>query len=89
MYKEYRDVPWYRRSGLVGAITFLGLVFSPAILFSCFVVLTGDVYKPKKDQTGNLTTWSYGNKIAAVIILLIHVALYAAILSGKISLPNS
>ena len=86
MYREYDDVPWYRRSGPVGTITFLGLCFGPAILFACIIALTGDVYTPKKDQSGNLITWSFGNKVAAVIILLVHVAFLAFVLTD--SLPR-
>jgi hypothetical protein len=85
MYKSYEDVPWYRRSGPVGAITFLGLCFGPAILFSCIVVLTGEVYTNKKDPSGNLITWSVGNKVAAVIILIIQVVFTFLMLSGKLS----
>jgi hypothetical protein len=86
MYKEYNDVPWYRRSGPLGTITFLGLFFGPAILFACIIALTGDVYTPKKDQSGNLITWSFGIKVAAVIILLVHVICFAFVLTD--SLPR-
>jgi hypothetical protein len=83
MYQRYEDVPWYRRSGPVGTITFLGIFFSPAILFACIIALSGDVYTKKKDATGKLITWSFGNKIAAVIILVIQVVFTYLILTGK------
>ena len=85
MYTRYEDVPWYRRSGPVGTITFLGLFFGPAILLSCIVALTGDIYTKKKDESGKLITWSFGNKIAAVIILVIQIVFTCAILMGKFS----
>ncbi len=81
-YSVYAQVPWYRRASIVGAITFLGLFCSPAILFACIVVLTGDVYYDKTDDQGQLKRWSFGNKVAAVIILIIQVALTVAMLSG-------
>ncbi len=84
-YASYLQVPWYRRSSIVGAITFLGLVCSPAILFSCFIVLTGDVYSDKIDENGQLKKWSFGNKVAAVIILIIQVVFTVAMLSGAFS----
>jgi hypothetical protein len=83
MYTLYEDVPWYRQSGPIGTITFLGLFFSPAILFACIIALTGDVYTKKKDASGNLITWSFGNKIAAVIILIFQIAFTYAMLTGK------
>ena len=84
-YASYAQVPLYRRSSIVGAITFLGLVFGPAILFTCFIVLTGDVYSDKVDQNGQLKKWSYGNKVAAIIILIVQVGVWVAILSGAFS----
>jgi hypothetical protein len=83
MYERYEDVPWYRRSGPVGTITFLGLVFSPAILFACIVALSGDVYTKKKDASGKLITWSFGNKIAAVIILVAQIVFTYCMVTGK------
>ena len=80
---DYAQVPWYRRASIVGAITFLGLVFGPAILFSCIVVLTGDVYYDKADEHGQLKRWSPGNKVAAVIILIINLAVTFAILTQR------
>jgi len=84
-YERYEDVPWYRRSGPVGTITFLGIFLSPAILFACIVALTGDVYTKKKDPSGKLITWSFGNKVAAVIILIVQVVFTYMMLTGKFS----
>jgi hypothetical protein len=84
MYERYEDVPYFRRSGPVGTITFLGLFFGPAILVAGIIALTGDVYTNKKDQSGKLITWSFWNKIAAVIILIIQIVFTYAILTGKL-----
>ena len=85
MYNTYVDVPWYRRSGPIGTITFLGLFFLPAAAFSCIIALTGDVYTKKKDASGKLITWSFGNKVAAVIILIVVIAIYALIYTGRLA----
>jgi uncharacterized membrane protein len=85
VYENYLDVPWYRRSGPIGTITFLGLFVLPAAIFSCIVALTGDIYTKKKDESGKLVTWSFGNKVAAVIILIIVTGLYALMWTGRIA----
>jgi hypothetical protein len=69
--------------GPVGTITFLGLFCGLAILAACIIVLTGDVYTPKKDASGKLIIWSIGNKVAAVIILVFQIALTVAVATGK------
>ena len=84
-YERYEDVPWYRRSGPVGTITLLGLFCSPAILFACIIALSGDVYTKKKDASGKLITWSFGNKIAAVIILIFQAVFTYLMVTGKFS----
>ena len=83
MYNNYGDVPWYRRFGPIGTITLLGLFFLPAAIFSCIIALTGDVYTKKKDASGNLITWSSGNKVAAVIILIAVIILYSLVFTGR------
>ncbi len=69
----------------MGTITFLGLVLAPAILLACLIALSGDVYTNKKDASGKLITWSFGNKIAAVIILILQVVFTYLYLTGKFS----
>jgi len=75
-YREYREVPWYRRSGSNGFLILLNLLsggFIPGTLLVCIFVLTGDIYYKHYDKDGNLQTWSWGNKIVAVILLLINI----------------
>jgi hypothetical protein len=50
----------------------LVLVFTPITLALCIIALTGDVYRKSYDQDGNLQVWGPGNKVAAVLILLIQ-----------------
>jgi hypothetical protein len=77
-YKSYEDVPWYRREP--GALVFLlALLFTPVTLALCIIALTGDVYKNAYDKEGRLEKWGVGNKIAAVLILLIQGGLTFAI----------
>ena len=82
-YKAYADVPWYRREP--GALTFLAaLLCTPVIIALCIICLTGDVYKYSYDNDGNLQVWGIGNKVAAVLILIIQTLVYVAVYSfGK------
>jgi len=71
MYQEYAKVPWYRRSSINSALLFLQLftwMFFPVSLWVCIVLLTGDIYHQKKNDLGNLKTWGFINKIAAIIL---------------------
>ena len=77
MDQEYNDLPWYRKSSNVSPITLLGLCCGPAIFVVCIIVLTGDVYYNKRDPAGNLTKWGAGNKVAAVIILILQIVFTA------------
>jgi hypothetical protein len=70
-YKTFDEVPWYRREP--GALVFLlALLCTPVILVLCVIALSGDVYRNAYDKDGNLITWGTGNKIAAVLILVIQ-----------------
>ena len=74
-YTTYEDVPWYRREP--GALTFLAaLLCTPVIIALCIICLTGDVYKKSYDKDGNLQVWGIGNKVAAVLILIIQAVVY-------------
>ena len=74
-YLRYEDVPWYRREP--GALAFVGVVFCGLITIAlCIICLTGDVYKKAYDQNGNLKVWGIGNKIAAVLILVLQFFIY-------------
>jgi hypothetical protein len=78
-YKTYEEVPWFRREP--GALVFLLALFcSPIIIALCVIALTGDVYKNSYDKEGNLAVWGIGNKIAAVLILIIQTAMYGMLL---------
>ena len=80
----FSNIPWYRRSAvnsfliLVNVLTG-GLV--PGILLVSIIVLTGDVYYYELDETGHVKTWSRGNKVTAIILLLINIAVLSWFLS--------
>jgi hypothetical protein len=79
-YESYEEVPWHRREP--GALVFLlVLLFLPITVALCIIALTGDVYRKAYDDDGNLQVWGPGNKVAAVLILLIQCfVIYAVIL---------
>jgi len=58
-------------------LALLGIFTSLGLVAVCIIVLTGPVYfdKPRKD--GTYKTWGWGNKVAAVILLVIFVGGYA------------
>jgi len=60
--------------GLLGLLTTLG------VIAVCISALTGPIYYNKRKKDGTLKTWSWGNKIAAVIILIIFIGGYAALM---------
>jgi hypothetical protein len=70
-YMTYKEVPWYRREP--GAVVlFFALWFTPVTVVLCFIALTGDVYKNSFDSDGNLQVWGRGNRVAAVLLLVLH-----------------
>jgi hypothetical protein len=74
-YLRYEDVPWYRREP--GMLAMVGVLFCGFItILLCVICLTGDVYKKAYDKDGKLVAWGMGNKIAAVVILLIQAFIF-------------
>ena len=70
-FRKYEDVPWYRREP--GTFAFIGVLFcNPITIALCLICLSGDVYKNGYDKDGNLKVWGIGNKVAAVLILLLQ-----------------
>jgi hypothetical protein len=70
-YKTYEEVPWHRREP--GALVFaMVLLFAPVTVALCLIALTGEVYRNAYDKHGNLEVWGPGNKMAAVLILLLQ-----------------
>ena len=75
-YRKYEDVPWSRRSGantafILTSVFTCGLI--PLTLWTCINLMTGDVYYNQKDTDGYLKTWSFANKVAAVLIVIFNV----------------
>lgn len=85
---SYEELPWYRKSPNLSAFVLLGLCCSPAILFVCIVVLTGEVYFNKRDKRGNLAKWSYANKVAAFIIMFFQVSVTVYQIYAFVHNPN-
>jgi hypothetical protein len=73
-YKSYFDAPWYRREP-GGLVFLLAIVFAPVTIALCVVCLTGDVYRNSYDEEGNLQVWGVGNKVAAVLILVVQIGI--------------
>jgi hypothetical protein len=71
----YQAVPWYRRSAVMSAFVLLGFCLFPPLLWAaCLVCLTGGVFYRRVRKDGTLARWSAGNKVAAVVILLVQAA---------------
>ena len=72
-YAEYRQVPWYRRSGAMTGLIVVGFVCVPPLLWAaCVICLSGVVYNDRVKKDGTLARWSAGNKVAAVVILVLQ-----------------
>ena len=81
-YKNYNDIPKYRRSG-VASVLLLTYFLTPIISLYAFFILpitygivlfaliTGDIFYNKKDENGNLKKWSKANKVVAWILFFI------------------
>jgi hypothetical protein len=75
-------------SGCIPFVSLLGIFTTLGVVSVCVVMLSGPVYYDKKRKDGTLRTWSAGNKVAAVILLLLFVGGYCALVyyqavSGK------
>jgi hypothetical protein len=74
--------------GCVPLVGLFGIFTTIGVIAVCAIVLTGPVYYDKKTKDGTLKQWSAGNKVAAVILLVLFVGGYGAIIywlysSGK------
>lgn len=68
-YANYKDVPWYRKSGISSILVLLG-IFSPSLWVVLLALITGDIYYNETDTDGNLKKWSMANKIVAWIVFV-------------------
>ena len=72
-YESFSQVPWFRRSVVNLSAAVVGLVIPPSLWFVCFVLFTGPVYTPKKDEDGTFRTWGSGTKWVVLILALLQV----------------
>jgi hypothetical protein len=69
----YHKVAWYRRSGTnQGFILFGCILFPPLLWTSCILALTGPIYYNRLKEDGQLKTWHWTNKVAAIILIIIQ-----------------
>jgi hypothetical protein len=61
-------------------LSLLGIFTTIGVIVVCVVVLTGPVYYDKRKKDGTLKQWSKGNKVAAVILLVLFVGGYGALI---------
>jgi hypothetical protein len=72
--RDWDDVPWHRRSEVLGYWVIIGfLIFPPLLWAACIVCLTGPVYYSGIRKDGRRERWSVGNKLAAVLVLALQV----------------
>lgn len=84
VFTDISEVPWYRREDTATVSILFGfLLFPPAVWATCLICLTGNIYKERTNKDGTLRTWSFGNKLAAVIVLFVSFA-YTAIMVGQL-----
>jgi hypothetical protein len=65
-------------SGCLPILVLVGIFTTLGVIAVCAIVLSGPVYYNKHRKDGTLRTWSAGNKVAAVILLLLFVGGYVA-----------
>ena len=71
--------------GCVPFLSLLGVFTTIGVIGVCVVVLSGPVYYNKRRKDGTLAAWSGGNKVAAVILLILFVGGYGALLYYLVS----
>jgi hypothetical protein len=70
-YTEYYQVPWYRRSwvnNLFVALALFGCL--PLAFWTCFNLLSGDVYFDRQNEDGTLAKWGIVNKVWAFLFAI-------------------
>jgi len=100
----FRQTPWYRRHTpnslvvLLQAICLLGCCFWPLAVLAmlllpltaavCVSCLTGPIYYRQLTPAGRLRQWSRANKVAAVLLLVIFLALPVFVLLSGMRVPG-
>jgi hypothetical protein len=72
-YKEYENIPWYRKNSNNSWFILLGwFLFPPLLWITLYSLISGDIYFNKKNKEGNLEKWSKANKIVAWIMFILN-----------------
>ena len=82
----YKEIPWFRRSGACTGLLLANLLtcgLFPGILIVVVVLLTGDVYYNATEPDGSLKKWRATNKVAAILIALIYLAVVASVILSR------
>jgi hypothetical protein len=92
-YTAFSQVPWYRRGDVNNLFVFLGMAGClPLTAWTCWNLLTGDVYYNHLDEDGYLARWGIVNKLwaigFAVIWIIIPIAVVAKIVSEGATRAN-
>lgn len=66
-------------SGCVPFVGLLGIFTMTGVMAVCIVALTGPIYYARQTSDGTLATWGVANKVAAVILLVIFLAIYGGL----------
>ena len=73
-YKDYKDIPWSRRSSVNTAFILLGFLGClPLGWWTLYNLISGYIYYNKKEADGTWKTWSYANKVLAFIIVIVNI----------------
>jgi hypothetical protein len=73
-YRSYRDVPYCRRASVNTWLAIGGAFLPFLLLWVCIICLSGEIYRNDYDQRGDLITWHWSRKLAAVILFLLQMA---------------
>ena len=74
-YRDYSEVPWHQKSSSIFILILILILVSGGLLavllmFILIFVRTPAIYCNKKDQHGNLKTWTWRIKTAILLLIL-------------------
>jgi hypothetical protein len=85
-YTDISQVPWYRRSDVNNLFVLLGFFGClPLSCWTCYNLLTGDVYLSYQDSDGMLVKWGVINKIFAVVFAVAWTLIFFVVLLNVVT----